>query len=81
MKTENTVELLCKNGFIWLLLGTLISADSLIDKESCEKSFNKLCDYEQQTIVACIEQEEKNKILEFIQNGKKIIEKDLKKFQ
>ena len=80
MDIKNTVERLYQDNLLWLILGALISADTLIDKESCEKSLNKLSEYEQQTTIAHINQEEKMQILEFIRNGKKIVENDLKIF-
>ena len=69
-----------ENGMIWLYLGSLISADSLLCPEDCERAIKLLND----TINAIPEtdftDEDKEKILEHCRNGIEICEADKKEF-
>lgn len=69
-----------ENGMIWLYLGSLISADSLLCPEDCDRAIKLLND----TINAIPEtdftDEDKEKILEHCRNGIEICEADKKEF-
>lgn len=69
-----------ENGMIWLYLGSLISADSLLCPDDCDRVIKLLND----TINAIPEtdftDEDKEKILEYCKNGIEICEADKKEF-
>ena len=69
-----------ENGMIWFYLGSLISADSLLCPDDCDRAIILLND----TINAIPEtdftDEDKEKILEYCRNGIEICEADKKEF-
>ena len=39
---SNIIDTLLESGTIWMVLGSLVSADNLVDANACEKSLNTL---------------------------------------
>ena len=63
-----------KNGMIWLILGSLISADSLMTVDECDKNL--------ETCTALLEAakesnlKNKEKIIKYLEDGVEIIKRD-----
>lgn len=76
----NLLNKLKEKNMIWLYLCSLISADSLLCPEDCDRAISLLND----TISAISEtdftEEDKEKILEYCKNGLEICEADKKEF-
>ena len=76
----NLLNKLKENDMIWFYIGSLISADSLLCPEDCDRAIKLL----NETINAIPEtdftDEEKEKILEHCRSGIEICEADKKEF-
>lgn len=85
-KDIRTIELLetaHKNGMIWLILASLISADSCVDVESCEKNLELSQDFSR-VIDRCskIPEEDRKTYAEYLEKGREdIIKRDLEEFK
>ena len=77
----NFLEELHKSGFIYLMLGSLISSDSLLSVEDCEKSLERLEKLNEELKTADIEEEKKQEYQDFIDRGFEIVKRDLNQFQ
>ena len=77
------IEAVYENGMIWLVLASLISAESCVDIESCERNI----EVSEDLIVAIndsdkISEEDKKKFTEYLRNGiDNIIKRDLEEFK
>lgn len=77
------IEDVYENGMIWLVLASLISAESCIDIESCERNI----EISEDLIIAIndsdkISEEDKKKFTEYLRNGiDNIIKRDLEEFK
>ncbi len=77
------IEDVYESGMIWLVLASLISAESCIDIESCEQNIK----ISEDLIIAIndsdkISEEDKKKFTEYLRNGiDNIIKRDLEKFK
>lgn len=77
------IEAVYENGMIWLVLASLISAESCIDIESCERNI----EISEDLIVAIndsdkISEEDKKTFTEYLRNGiDNIIKRDLEEFK
>lgn len=77
------IEDVYENGMIWLVLASLISAESCVDIESCERNI----EISEDLIVAIndsdkISEEDKKKFTEYLRNGiDNIIKRDLEEFK
>lgn len=77
------IEVVYENGMIWLVLASLISAESCVDIESCERNIG----IGEDLIVAIndsdkISEEDKKKFTEYLRNGiDNIIKRDLEEFK
>lgn len=80
-KKENIIELLHKSGFIYLMLGSLISSDTLLSVKDCEKSLKELEKLNEALKEANIKEEKKKEYQDFIDNGFEIVKRDLEKFK
>ena len=85
-KDIRTIELLetaHENGMIWLILGSLISSDSCINAESCEKNLELSQDFSK-VIDRCskIPEEDRKTYAEYLEKGREnIIKRDLEEFK
>ena len=76
-KLDKDIELLEsteKNGMIWLILGSLISADSLMTVDECDKNL-EICT----SLLEAAENanlKEKDKIIKYLKDGVEIIKRD-----
>ena len=80
-KKINVLEELHKSGFIYLMLGSLISSDSLLSVEDCETSLEQLEKLNEDLKTANIEEEKKKEYQEFIDKGFEIVKRDLNQFK
>lgn len=77
------IEDVYENGMVWLVLASLISAESCVDVESCERNI-EISEY---LIIAIndsdkISEEEKKTFTEYLRNGiDNIIKRDLEEFK
>jgi len=79
---ERDIELLEaieKNGMIWLVLGSLISADSLISIESCDKNLEISMSF-LEAAKKSNNLKEKEKIIEYLEKSIEIIKRDKEEF-
>lgn len=79
MENVNIIERFAKDELLNLILVSLISSDTLIDIESCEKSLSKMLMYKEEIKTANIEN--KDFYVKMIDDGIEIIERDLKTFK
>lgn len=70
---KELLENLYKNNLLNLVLVSLISADTLISMEDCEKSWKSMVELEKSLPETDIPEEEKIKIKEYIKKGFSII--------
>ena len=80
-KNEEKLEMFHKDGMMSLILVCLISADNLIDVDSCEKALAEMKRYKKALPNANIEEEAKKKYEELMNQGLEIIERDLNEFK
>ena len=73
----NKLDQIIESGFFYLYIGSLISSDTIVNKETCEKSLEKI-----EQLEKCLETSTlaDNKIKHVIQDAKVIVLKDLEKF-
>ena len=79
---ERDIELLEaieKNGMIWLVLGSLISADSLISIESCDKNLEISMSF-LEAAKKSNNLKEKEKIIEYLEKSIETIKRDKEEF-
>ena len=82
MKTnEEKLEMFHKDGMMFLILGCLISADNLIDVDSCEKALKEMKLFKEALPNTNIEDDAKKKYEELMNKGLEIIERDLNQFK
>ena len=73
-KDIELLETIEKNGMIWLVLGSLISADSLMTVDDCDKNLEICTSFLDAAEKANLE--EKEKIINYLKNGIDIIKRD-----
>ncbi len=73
---KELLEKLYKNNLLYLVLVSLISADTLISIENCEKSLESMVELEKLLPETDIPEEEKIKIKEYIKKGFSIIKSE-----
>lgn len=78
---KNIIELLHKSGFIYLMLGPLISSDTLLSVKDCETSLIELERLNEDLKEANIEEEKRKEYQDFIDRGFEIVKRDLEKFK
>lgn len=78
---ENIIEKLHDSGFIFLVFGSMISADNLTNVSSCEIALKQMKLFDEALKTANIDKESKIKYQDFIDRGFNIINSDLEKFK
>lgn len=78
---KKLLEGLHENGSMFLLLVSLISSDTLINLEACEKSKKKTGEILSILPETNIPEEDKRKYENYLKRGLKIIERDEKEFK
>ena len=76
---ENKIERLEKANLLNFILVSLISSDTLINIESCEKSLNKMLEYQEEIKTANIEN--KDFYVNMINDVIDIIKRDMELFK
>ena len=82
-RDKEFIEAVYENGMIWLILASLISAESCVDIESCERNI----EVSEDLIIAIndsdkISEEDKKKFTEYLRDGiDNIIKRDLEEFK
>lgn len=74
--TKETIEAFHEKGLMWLLLGTLISSDSLIKLKNYEESIDILKNLIENIPNTNIEQIEKDKYLEYAKKSLDTVQKE-----
>ncbi|MBR6516923.1 MAG: hypothetical protein IKT40_08835 [Bacilli bacterium] len=75
METDNFLERLQKDKFLDFYLVSLISSDTLLTVEDCEKSLKKILELKELIKTANIDDKERYE--KFINDGEKIILRDM----
>lgn len=79
--SENMVEALHNNDMLYLVLGSLISSDSINSKEDAEKSLNSLSMIEKELNSSNIEDTKKSEYKDMIKKCYGVLEEELKRFK
>jgi hypothetical protein len=81
-KLIGLLEAIHENGTIWLVLGSLISADSLVDIKSCEENLEVANSF-LGVIDSCtnIPEKDRQTYKEHLEKAKDIISRDLEEFK
>ena len=76
---ENLIDKLHEAGMLYFVLGSLISADSLIDVEACDKALDCLENLKRDFETSKIKDDHKFK--SFLNNAESIIKRDMNYFE
>lgn len=79
MAKENFIEKLHEAGMLYFVLGSLISAETLVDVESCRKSLKFLGVMKEDFETSKLKDDEK--IKKFLKDAERIIKRDLEGFK
>lgn len=79
MAKENFIDKLHEAGMLYFVLGSLISAETLVDVESCQKSM-KILETQKRDFEAS-KMKGNEKIKKFLEDAERIIKRDLKRFE
>ena len=79
MEKENLVDKLHKAEMLYFVLGSLISADTLVDVESCHRSLDSLERLKQEFATSKLKDDATIKA--FLADAEKIIMRDLHEFE
>lgn len=79
MEEKNILEKLQENNLLDFYLVSLISSDTLITIEDCEKSLDKIKEVKEHLITANIDNKEQ--YADMIDKGEEIIKRDLEMFK
>jgi len=80
--TETLIKEMFKDdSFLYMMLGSIISADNVMTIEEAEEGLSFLCLFEQELQNSDKTQEEKDKLLEFVEKGKQILNQDIEHFK
>lgn len=76
---ENLIDKLHEAGMLYFVLGSLISADSLIDVEACNKALDCLENLKRDFETSKIKDD--HKLKSFLNNAESIIKRDMNYFE
>ena len=79
MENENLIDKLHEADMLYFVLGSLISAESLVDVESCHKAMNCLENLKRDFETSKLKDDQKLK--SFLDNAESIIKRDLQYFE
>ncbi len=79
MAKENFIDKLNEAGMLYFVLGSLISAETLVDVESCQKSLKVLEMMKEDFETSKMKDDEK--IRKFLEDAERIIKRDLERFE
>ena len=78
MGKENFIDKLNEAGMLYFVLGALVSAETLVDVESCQKSMKMLEMMKEDFGTSKMKDDEK--IRKFLEDAEGIIKRDLERF-
>lgn len=78
-RIERTSQIL-KSDFKWLYLASLISADTIVNKQTADRSLEKLQFIKENIMMFNLDAEERQDIERYINKGLEICKQDLKKY-
>lgn len=76
---DNLIDKLHEADMLYLVLGSLISADSLIDVEACHKALDCLENFKRDFETSKLKEDQKLK--SFLDNTESIIKRDMRHFE
>ena len=79
MEKENLIDKLHEADMLYFVLGSLISAESLVDSDACHKALNCLEDLKRDFETSKLKDDPKLK--SFLDNAESIIRRDMKYFK
>ena len=79
MKNENLIDKLHEADMVYFVLGSLISADSLIDVEACHKASDCLENLKRDFEMSKLKDDQK--LRSFLENAESIIKRDMRHFE
>lgn len=79
MGNKNLIDKFHEDDMLYFVLGSLISADSLVDIDACHKALNRLEDLKRDFETSKLKDDPKLK--SFLDNAESIIKRDLKHFK
>lgn len=80
--TETLIKEMFKDdSFLYMMLGSIISADNVLTIEEAEEGLSFLTLFESELNCSDKTQEEKDKLLEFVQQGRQILNRDIEHFK
>lgn len=74
---ENIIDKLIKEKMLYLVLGSMVSSDNLVDLESCNEAYEAFLSLEAHLKDSKLKDE---KIEQYFKDCKEIIEKDIKNY-
>lgn len=77
---RNSVDFLCELGAEYLFLGSLISSDTLINLEECEKSRRELDNFSHDLKLSQVDEEKKKELQELIDKAYELIKQEEKNY-
>ena len=79
MEKENLIDKLHEADMLYFVLGSLISAESLVDIDACHKALNCLEDLKRDFETSKLKND--SELKSFLDNAESIIKRDLKHFK
>ena len=76
MEKENLIDRLHESDMLYFVLGSLISADSLVNIDSCHKALNCLEDLKRDFETSKLKND--SKLKSYLDNAESIIKRDMK---
>ena len=76
---ENLIDKLHEADMLYFVLGSLISADSLVDIDACHKAMNCLENLKRDFETATLKDD--SKLKSYLDNAEKIIKRDMKQLK
>ena len=73
------IEEICEQGFEYLILGGLISADANMTDEDREENINSLEGFKNAIKESSLDDNKKTQLIEYAEKGKEILQNELKK--
>ena len=79
MEKENLIDRLHESDMLYFVLGSLISAESLVDIDACHKALNCLEDLKRDFETSKLKND--SKLKSYLDNAESIIKRDMKYYK
>ena len=79
MTKDNLIDILHENDMLYFVLGSLISADSLVDINACHKALKCLADLKRELQTSKLK--DAPKLKSFLDNAESTIKRDMEHFK